>query len=49
MSYELQRAKELKAQAEKQCERMRRNWLDEKVRREAAENRAWELEKQNDR
>jgi hypothetical protein len=45
-TYGHSRAIELRKQAEAQTERMRRNWLDEKQRREDAEKRAWSAERQ---
>lgn len=46
LSFTHTRAIELRKQAEAQCEKMRENWLAEKQRREAAESRAWALEKE---
>ena len=43
-----QRAITLRREAEAQCERMRRRWLDEVARREHAEAKLWAAERETD-
>lgn len=47
-TYEMSRAKELRASALERCEEMKRRWLDEKKRRELAEDECWMFSRRAD-